>query len=445
MTTTTDPLPASSVMAPSFTQAISPPSPLVQFPTPGTSSLMASAVGEEVSTLFIVGFPDDMQEREFQNMFIFSPGFEAATLKVPAKDMEEDINYQAKKQTIGFAKFRTRSEALEARDVLNGRKVDAEKGSLLKAEMAKKNLHTKRGLSNELQVILPLTPKRFLPSSQTAFEAFYSVPINGGVAVVSTSTAAPAAAVSGAGAGAGTSASTGSGAGASSGTGAGTGGDEMDLFTPSPLQAVFPDSFASRAPALDNSVEELYGPIPASSSARLSSHLYPHRYSRHVLEEHGSKSTPLQTDRASFRPPLPDTPNRFVIKPPRFNLGNIADQNPPCNTLYVGNLPANTDEEELKAMFANCAGYKRLSFRNKPQGPMCFVEFEQVVYATNALQTLHGNTLSNSVKGGIRLSYSKNPLGVRQQGQMSPTAIVQPRPSLPFDPQLASHLANSHA
>jgi hypothetical protein len=46
---------------------------------------------EEISTIFVVGFPDDMQEREFQNMFIFSPGFEAATLKVPSKDQEDEM------------------------------------------------------------------------------------------------------------------------------------------------------------------------------------------------------------------------------------------------------------------------------------------------------------------------------------------------------------------
>lgn len=51
-----------------------------------------------------------------------------------------------RKQIIGFAKFRSRQEALEARDVLQGRRVDAEKGAFLKAEMAKKNLHTKRGV-----------------------------------------------------------------------------------------------------------------------------------------------------------------------------------------------------------------------------------------------------------------------------------------------------------
>ena len=50
-----------------------------------------------------------------------------------------------RKQIIGFAKFRTRQEALEARDVLQGRRVDIERGAVLKAEMAKKNLHTKRG------------------------------------------------------------------------------------------------------------------------------------------------------------------------------------------------------------------------------------------------------------------------------------------------------------
>ena len=55
-------------------------------------------------------------------------------------------NLPPRKQIIGFAKFRSREEALAARDVLQGRRVDIEKGAVLKAEMAKKNLHTKRGV-----------------------------------------------------------------------------------------------------------------------------------------------------------------------------------------------------------------------------------------------------------------------------------------------------------
>ena len=135
-----------------------------------------------------------LQEREFQNMFTFSSGFEAATLKIPNKESTsyntpgaagvrsggypqnfsdqyniaglsenardgipsswsaEDshfppssVSQPPRKQIIGFAKFRTRQEALDARDVLQGKRVDAEKNAVLKAEMAKKNLHTKRG------------------------------------------------------------------------------------------------------------------------------------------------------------------------------------------------------------------------------------------------------------------------------------------------------------
>ena len=92
---------------------------------------------------------------------------------------------------------------------------------------------------------------------------------------------------------------------------------------------------------------------------------------------------------------------------------NPADQNPPCNTLYVGNLPVDTSEEELKAMFSKQRGYKRLCFRTKQNGPMCFVEFEDISFATKALHELYGQCLHNSIKGGIRLSFSKNPLGVR--------------------------------
>lgn len=108
---------------------------------------------------------------------------------------------------------------------------------------------------------------------------------------------------------------------------------------------------------------------------------------------------------------------------------NPADQNPPCNTLYVGNLPIDTSEDELKAMFSKQRGYKRLCFRTKQNGPMCFVEFEDISFATKALNELYGHLLHNSVKGGIRLSFSKNPLGVRtgQPGSMGPPTPLSPQ------------------
>ncbi|CAN8100139.1 unnamed protein product [Discula destructiva] len=94
---------------------------------------------------------------------------------------------------------------------------------------------------------------------------------------------------------------------------------------------------------------------------------------------------------------------------------NPADQNPPCNTLYVGNLPMDAQEEELRRIFASIRGYKRMCYRTKPNGPMCFVEFEDTSTASRAMSELYGFPLSNSKRGGMRLSFSKNPLGVRAQ------------------------------
>ena len=110
---------------------------------------------------------------------------------------------------------------------------------------------------------------------------------------------------------------------------------------------------------------------------------------------------------------------------------NPADQNPPCNTLYVGNLPVDTSEDELKSLFSKQRGYRRLCFRAKNNGPMCFVEFEDITAATKALDELYGRQLTNSTKGGIRLSFSKNPLGVRA-GQPVPAGL--PSPMSPTSP-----------
>jgi hypothetical protein len=141
----------------------------------------------------------------------------------------------------------------------------------------------------------------------------------------------------------------------------------------------------------------------------------------------GSRSTATSASSATtaMSPGIPGL-GRSGFNPqfhrPNYPAVNPADQNPPCNTLYVGNLPPDTSEDELKSLFSKQRGYKRMIFRNKANGPICFVEFEDVTFATKCLHDLYGYQLSNSVKGGIRLSFSKNPLGVRsgQPGSMHP-------------------------
>ncbi|KAG7764871.1 hypothetical protein KL946_002738 [Ogataea haglerorum] len=136
----------------------------------------------------------------------------------------------------------------------------------------------------------------------------------------------------------------------------------------------------------------------------------------------------VQTSQQQQQQHIPELSLLARVPPP----ANPADQNPPCNTLYVGNLPPDATELELRTLFQPQKGFRRLSFRTKQNtgsgssshhGPMCFVEFEDVAYATRALAELYGRTLprangsTSNNKGGIRLSFSKNPLGVRGPGQ----------------------------
>lgn len=141
-------------------------------------------------------------------------------------------------------------------------------------------------------------------------------------------------------------------------------------------------------------------------------------------------SLSLHTGNLEFRSPSISSPSYNQSSTSSGRSFNPADQNPPCNTLYVGNLPPNTSEDELRQLFSKCRGYKRMSFRTKSQGPMCFVEFEDVVYATQAMHDLQGSCLTNSIKGGIRLSFSKNPLFTKpgKDGKREPGSDGQQQP-----------------
>ncbi|KAI9468587.1 hypothetical protein BX667DRAFT_521705, partial [Coemansia mojavensis] len=342
-------------------------------------------MSDDITTIFVVGFPEDMKEREFQNMFTFSPGFEAATLKIPS--VEEDKDSQ-KKQIIGFAKFRTRMEALEARDILTGRKVDAEKNCLLKAEIAKKNLHTKRGLSSMglSTAILSNTmlasanrPEHLRISATRTFNPFNDMPLASAPILGANSSQRP------------------------------SDNDALQMahHGQQPQQT---SQQQSQTPQAQGQAKGLAGQRPAVLDIAA---LQP-RFNQMNLGQLSANSliSPMGMPYSAAL----NTPTGMVLPMATTRSVNSNDQNPPCNTLYVGNLPVGAKEEELRQLFQKALGYRRMSFKTKPNsGPMCFVEFESIDFATLAMSDLDGSMLSNSVGSGIRLSYSKNPLGVRSQ------------------------------
>ncbi|KAK6602332.1 hypothetical protein H4I95_07434 [Botrytis cinerea] len=75
-------------------------------------------------------------------------------------------------------------------------------------------------------------------------------------------------------------------------------------------------------------------------------------------------------------------------------------------------------------------GFKRLCLGTEQNGPMCFVEFEDVAFATKCTQEINGTSLQNSTKGGIWLSFSKNPLGVRSSPFQPAEGVIPSRVSL---------------
>ncbi|KAI8354080.1 hypothetical protein BD560DRAFT_408066 [Blakeslea trispora] len=446
------------------------------------STVTTTNNADDVTTIFVVGFPEDMGEREFQNMFTFCQGFEAASLKWHCKDQEDDgiPSNGGKKQMIGFARFRTRLEALEAIDILSGKKIDQDKGTVLKAEMAKKNLHIKRGSATQTTSTSS--------STTTSTTAITGLPV---------STASPTA-----------TASTGIIPSDSSSSLKNMHQRGYDSFSPLPSDLLSPQDYkndifidsiisptssfndslfgmrsqsidhdlgfvSSRPFGLGHSLEQPPQPQrPQQHHHSIQSHPLPQQHPSQPLQNrlpklmnedetdayhYLSKSSPVPNDNR-FDSMLEQDVMRLgslslltnnldlrspSISSPIQRLPNPADQNPPCNTLYVGNLPPNTSEEELRQIFSVCKGYRRMCFRTKPQGPMCFVEFEDIVFASQALNELQGHNLTNSIKGGIRLSYSKNPLFIKpnkENGLMSfkqmGNVLMSDRRDFMFDPQL---------
>ncbi|XVF74966.1 hypothetical protein PTKIN_Ptkin13bG0151600 [Pterospermum kingtungense] len=120
--------PAPAPPPPSAASATAPPPPpSVHHPPPAPSH-------DEVRTIFITGLPEDVKERELQNLLRWLPGYEAS-----------QVNYKGEKP-MGFALFSNAQLAIAAKDALQEMVFDAESKSVLHIEMAKKNLFVKRGI-----------------------------------------------------------------------------------------------------------------------------------------------------------------------------------------------------------------------------------------------------------------------------------------------------------
>lgn len=112
-------------------------------------------------------------------------------------------------------------------------------------------------------------------------------------------------------------------------------------------------------------------------------------------------------------------------------------RNPPCDTLFI-DLPAYASQDTSEAMFSTLPGYKRLCFYGRQNKAQCFVEFNNVEYATQAMKELR---LHPPVE--MLVTFATNSLGAhyapRGEAILEDNAETTPLPpgaGLPLTPHL---------
>ncbi|KAJ4838793.1 hypothetical protein Tsubulata_021612 [Turnera subulata] len=262
--------PAAAAPPPPPAAAPAPPPPAVHHPPPVlVDNTNRGQAHDEVRTIFITGFPDDVKERELQNLLRWLPGYEAS-----------QVNYKGEK-AMGFALFSTAHLANNAKEALQDLVFDADTKSVLHTEMAKKNLFVKRGIV----------------ADSNAYDQSKRLRTGGDYTHTGYATPSP--------------------------------------FHPPPPAPVWgPHGYMAPPPP----PYETYGGYPVPQ-------------------------VPIPAPA-----PIP-APSSYVP------VQNTKD-NPPCNTLFIGNLGESINEDELRGLFSAQPGFKQMKVLRQERHTVCFIEFE---------------------------------------------------------------------
>ncbi|KAK3018310.1 hypothetical protein RJ639_002928, partial [Escallonia herrerae] len=285
--------------APPAPTAAPPPPPMHPHAPPMPIDNRNPLLGDELRTIFISGLPEDVKERELQNLLRWLPGYEAS-----------QVNFKGE-HPMGFALFTTPQFALAAKDALQDMVFDAESKSVLHTEMAKKNLFVKRGIV----------------ADSNAYDQSKRMRTGGDYTH--------------------------------------TGYSSPSHFHAPPAPVWGPHGYMAPTPP----PYDPYGGYPVPPVAM-----------------HAPPPAPVQA------------PSSFVP------VQNTKD-NPPCNTLFIGNLGENINEEELRGIFSVQPGFKQMKVLRQERHTVCFIEFEDVNSATNVHHSLQGAVIPSSGSIGMRIQY----------------------------------------
>jgi hypothetical protein len=344
-------------------------------PPPPPSAVGAAAAGRihsnSTRTVFITGFPLDLKERELHNLLRFIPGysFQAHIVYPQGRGLIHP-------QPQAFALFNSTDEAYGALRFIHG--LHFCQGYCLRAELAR-------------------TDMRFVASGgdDTAIACF----------------------------GEGNIGATVGGRGAVGGTGAAASGRQHHSLT-----AATAPGMVAKATAMATTPLQLPKPSVTLNNNNNNPHnanvSTPHVYTT-TTEQLLSLTGPSSISSSSLSPlavsataPTTGTAmntinhnqqQRNQQQQHRDSNTKVIDDNPPCNTLFIGNLSDNIADTELLSVFQLQPGFLSLKLnKGLKRQPICFVEFDSAESAFHSKEQLQGVMLaSNLEKGGLRLSFAK--------------------------------------
>ena len=103
---------------------------------------------------------------------------------------------------------------------------------------------------------------------------------------------------------------------------------------------------------------------------------------------------------------------------------NAGRSNPPMDTIFIANMCVEASEDELKTMLNGFAGFKRCKLVNQRGVVTAFAQFEDIKSASTAIGTLQGRPNMALDSSGLRVEYSKKPMGVPGKATLASAGVL---------------------
>lgn len=175
----------------------------------------------------------------------------------------------------------------------------------------------------------------------------------------------------------------------------------------------------ARIPYGDSPSSPLPSPLPSPLHSPIINH-FPPTVQHHVYQP--MHAAALQPNAFSLRPaPIMTSPQDSTI----------------CSTLFVANFGKTCTEIDIHNIFSRTQGFKKVKLLNKGNAPCCFVEYQDIFSAAQAMNMLQGYVMSGveGVRGGIRIEYARTRMG-EPRYIMNGETVITSHPSSPLGPPI---------